>query len=65
MAKQSDLNTPEKSKTPIKHKHICGVLRDLIPLYNFKNVKNTQWKSVNFSKVAKLTLLHGCFSHFF
>ena len=33
-------------------------------LHNFKNVKNT-W-SVTFSKVAgyKVTLLHGCFSHF-
>ena len=51
---------------------IFDVLCDLAPLLQFKKHEKHPWKSVTFSKVSgfwpatllKVTLLHGCFSHF-
>ena len=42
------------------------VLRNLVPFVQFKKREKHSWRSVNFSKVArlKLTLLHGCFSRY-
>ena len=37
-------------------------LRDLVPFVQFKNMKNTHGGVLIL--VLKLTLLHGCFSHF-
>ena len=41
-------------------------LRDLVPFVKFKKTWKHPWRSANFSKPAglKVTLLHGCFSHF-
>ena len=42
----------------------CGALRDLVPFVQFKKREKHPWRSVNFSKVAKLTLLHDVFHVF-
>ena len=48
--------------------HKCDALRDLVSFVQFKKREKHPWRSVTFSKVAgsllKVTLLHGCFSHF-
>ena len=52
--------------------YVCDVLRDLVPLVQFKKHEKHSWRSVAFSKVAgfwpatlvKVTLLPGCFSPF-
>ena len=50
--------------------YICGALRDLVPLVQLKNVKNTHGGVLILvfrlqpATLLKLTLLHGCFSHF-
>ena len=41
---------------------ICDALHDLLPFVQLKNVKNTHGGVLI---LLKLTLLHGCFSHFF
>ena len=33
--------------------YICGALRDLVPLVQFRKREKHPWRSVNFSKVAK------------
>ena len=40
------------------------VLHELVPFVQFKKHEKHSWRSVTFSKVARLkvTLLHGCFS---
>ena len=53
---------------------MCDALRDLVPFIQFKKPKKHPWRNFTFSKVAgfnfkpatllKVTLLHGCFSHF-
>ena len=44
---------------------IWDALRDLIPFVRFKNVKNTHGAVLILAcNFTKLTLLHGCFSHF-
>ena len=45
-------------------KSICDALRDFVPFVKSKKREKHPWRSVTFSKVAKVTLLHGCFSHF-
>ena len=42
--------------------HICNALRDLLPFVQFQKLEKHAWKSVTFSKVLLVTLLHGCFS---
>ena len=39
-------------------------LRHLVPFTEFKKREKHPWRSVNFSKVILVTLLHGCFSRF-
>ena len=43
------------------HATLCDVLRDLVPLAQFKKREKYPWRSVIFSIV---TPLHECFSHF-
>ena len=35
---------------------ICGALRDLVPFVQFKKLEKHPWRSVDFSKVADLSL---------
>ena len=44
-------------------KHICDALRNLVAFVQFKKREKQPWRSINFR--LKLTLPHGCFSHFF
>ena len=37
---------------------ICGALRDLVPLAQFKKREKHPWRSVNFSKVAGFTKIN-------
>ena len=55
----------------ISHRSICDVLRDLVHLFNFKNVKNIHGGllllvklQVSVCNLLKVTLVHGCFSRF-
>ena len=43
--------------------HICGALHDLVPFVQFTKREKHPWRSVTFT-LLKVTLLHGCFSHF-
>ena len=43
---------------------IYDALCDSVPFVQFKNREKHPWRSVYFSKVLKVTLLHGCFSCF-
>ena len=43
-------------------RHIWDALRDLVLLYNLRNVKNIHGALLLL--VIKVTLLHGCFSYF-
>ena len=45
---------------------VCDALRDLVSFVQFKKREKHPWRSVTFSIVMllKVTLLHGCFSHF-
>ena len=59
----------ETWKLFIKFEYQLFVMRCAIwyHLYNLKNKKKKQWRSVTFSKpttLLKVTFLHGCFSYF-
>ena len=59
----------QKNWKPDPHpaKSICDTLSNLVLFVQFKKREKHPWKSITFSQPAtllKVTLLHGCFSHF-
>ena len=43
---------------------ICGALRDLVPLEQFKKREKNPRRRLQPATLLQLTLLHGCLSHF-
>ena len=62
------LPLPQISKhettTIIIYSFICDVLRNLVPLAQFKKREKHPWRSATFISLLKVRLLRGCFPRF-
>ena len=56
--------TKHETTTIIIYSFICDVLRNLVPLAQFKKREKHPWRSATFISLLKVTLLRGCFPRF-